>query len=152
MEEESAVMADLRAQVRELTGEVARLRSVVRASEAHHRVMRDWADGLLRAARSSGLQYVDPPPTGEQPAIPFPAPPRPDPAATRHGGQLPPVASPGMGALARLRDPVTLTVGALAVHRLTRLVTEDEVTRPLRERITAWADGASDAQPPSATC
>jgi hypothetical protein len=74
MEEESAVMADLRAQVRELTAEVVRLRSVVRASEAHHRVMRDWADGLLRAARSSGLQYVDPPPTGEQPAIPFPAP------------------------------------------------------------------------------
>jgi hypothetical protein len=74
MEEENAVMADLRAQVRELTGEVARLRSVVRASEAHHRVMRDWADGLLRAARSAGLQYVDPPPTGEQPAIPAPAP------------------------------------------------------------------------------
>jgi hypothetical protein len=74
MEEESAVMADLRAQVQELTGEVARLRSVVRASEAHHRVMRDWADGLLRTARSSGLQYVDPPATDEQPAIPFPAP------------------------------------------------------------------------------
>jgi pimeloyl-ACP methyl ester carboxylesterase len=74
MEEESAVMADLRAQVRELTGEVARLRSVVRASEAHHRVMRDWADGLLRTARSSGVQYVDPPPTDEQPAIPTPAP------------------------------------------------------------------------------
>lgn len=37
---------------------------------------------------------------------------------------------------ARLRDPVTLAVGALAVHRLTRLVTEDEVTAPLRDRIT----------------
>lgn len=31
-----------------------------------------------------------------------------------------------------LRDPVTLLVGALAVHRLTRLVTEDELTAPLR--------------------
>jgi hypothetical protein len=73
MEEENAVMADLRSQVRELTGEVARLRSVVRASEAHHRVMRDWADGLLRSARAAGLPYVDPPRTDEQPAIPFPA-------------------------------------------------------------------------------
>jgi hypothetical protein len=69
MEEESAVMADLRSQVRELTVEVGRLRSVVRSSEAHHRVMRDWADGLLRSARSAGLTYVDPPATGEQPAI-----------------------------------------------------------------------------------
>jgi hypothetical protein len=34
-----------------------------------------------------------------------------------------------------LRDPVTLIVGGLAVHRLTRLVVEDEITRPLRERI-----------------
>lgn len=38
-----------------------------------------------------------------------------------------------------LRDPVTLAVGALAVHRLTRLAVEDEVTRPARERITAAA-------------
>lgn len=72
-EEESAVMADLRAQVAELTTEVARLRGVVRASEAHHRVMRDWADGLLRAARSAGLPYIDPPATGDQPRIPAPA-------------------------------------------------------------------------------
>jgi hypothetical protein len=50
-----------------------------------------------------------------------------------------------MGVLARLRDPVTLTVGALAVHRLTRLAVEDEAARPLRERITAWADGHGDA-------
>jgi hypothetical protein len=34
-----------------------------------------------------------------------------------------------------LRDPVTLTVGGLAVHRLTRLVTRDELLRPLRDRI-----------------
>jgi hypothetical protein len=40
-----------------------------------------------------------------------------------------------------LRDPVSLTVGALAVHRLTRLVTEDELTRPLRERAAEWARG-----------
>jgi hypothetical protein len=31
-----------------------------------------------------------------------------------------------------LRDPVTLIVGALATHRLTRLLVEDEVTEPLR--------------------
>lgn len=46
-----------------------------------------------------------------------------------------------MGALARLRDPVALTVGALAVHRLTRLVTDDEITRPLRERLTKVVSG-----------
>jgi hypothetical protein len=40
-----------------------------------------------------------------------------------------------------LRDPVSLTVGALAVHRLTRLVTDDELTRPLRERAAEWARG-----------
>lgn len=34
-----------------------------------------------------------------------------------------------------MRDPTTLLVGALATHRLTRLVLEDEVTRPLRERV-----------------
>jgi hypothetical protein len=34
-----------------------------------------------------------------------------------------------------LRDPVTLIVGALAVHRLTRLITEDEITDPIRERL-----------------
>lgn len=32
-------------------------------------------------------------------------------------------------------DPVALTVGALAVHRLTSLLVDDEVTRPLRERL-----------------
>jgi hypothetical protein len=69
MEEDSAVMADLRHQVRELTTEVARLRSVVRSSEAHHRIMRDWADGLLRSARAAGLTYVDPPATGDQAAV-----------------------------------------------------------------------------------
>lgn len=36
-----------------------------------------------------------------------------------------------------------LAVGALAVHRLTRLVTEDEVTRPLRD----WADGLTAEGP-----
>jgi hypothetical protein len=32
-----------------------------------------------------------------------------------------------------------LLVDALAVHRLTRLVTEDVITRPLRARIIRWA-------------
>lgn len=41
--------------------------------------------------------------------------------------------------LSSFRDPAALAVGALAVHRLTRLVVEDEVTRPARERLTAAA-------------
>lgn len=69
LEEESALMADLRAQVAELTREVGRLRSVVRQGEAHQRAVREWADGLLRAARAAGLSYVDPPASGEQPAV-----------------------------------------------------------------------------------
>lgn len=68
-EEESAVMSDLRIQLRDLTTEVARLRSAVRTSEAHNRVMRDWADGMLRSARAAGLSYADPPPSGEQPVV-----------------------------------------------------------------------------------
>jgi len=49
-----------------------------------------------------------------------------------------------MGArLSVLRDPAALAVGALAVHRLTRLAVEDEITRPLRERIT---DAAPDGR------
>jgi hypothetical protein len=69
MAEENAVMADLREQVAELSAEVARLRGTVRASEAHHRVVRDWAEGLLRSARQAGLTYVDPPSTDELPAL-----------------------------------------------------------------------------------
>lgn len=46
--------------------------------------------------------------------------------------------------LARFRDPLTLAVGALAVHRLTRLAVEDEITRPVRERITRWAEGTAE--------
>jgi hypothetical protein len=34
-----------------------------------------------------------------------------------------------------LADPVALGVGALAVYRGTRLLVDDEVTRPLRERL-----------------
>lgn len=45
-----------------------------------------------------------------------------------------------MGArLSSLRDPAALAVGALAVHRLTRLALEDEITAPIRERITEAA-------------
>jgi len=42
-----------------------------------------------------------------------------------------------------LRDPVALTVGALAVHRLTGLLVDDEVTRPLRERVERLGDRAA---------
>jgi hypothetical protein len=69
LEEESAVMADLRAQVAELSAEVARLRGAVRDSTEHYRRVKTWADGLLRSARSAGLSYVDPPTTGEQAAV-----------------------------------------------------------------------------------
>ena len=37
----------------------------------------------------------------------------------------------------------TVRVG-LAVHRLARLVTEDEVMRPVREKIGGWAFGAPE--------
>lgn len=47
------------------------------------------------------------------------------------------------GGLSSLRDPTALTVGALAVHRLTRLVVDDEVSAPLRE----WAQGAKEDTP-----
>jgi hypothetical protein len=41
-----------------------------------------------------------------------------------------------MGArLSSLRDPAVLVLGALATHRITRLITTDEVTRPWRERV-----------------
>jgi Protein of unknown function (DUF1360) len=46
--------------------------------------------------------------------------------------------------LAPLRDPVTLAVGALAVHRLTRLAVEDELTRPGREAVAKWAEGTAE--------
>ena len=69
LQEEGAVLADLRDQLHGLTQEVARLRAVVRSSEAHNRVMREWADGLLRSARAAGLSYVDPPSTDEIPAV-----------------------------------------------------------------------------------
>jgi hypothetical protein len=68
-EEESAVIADLRDQVADLATEIARLRAAVRAAEEHHRQIHDWAAGLLRTARNAGVIYVDPPTTGEQPAL-----------------------------------------------------------------------------------
>jgi hypothetical protein len=68
-EEESAVMADLRSQVADLAAEIARLRATVRAAEDHHRQIHDWAAGLLRTARGAGVIYVDPPSTGERPAL-----------------------------------------------------------------------------------
>lgn len=38
-------------------------------------------------------------------------------------------------------NPVTL---ALASQRLAQLITEDELTRPLRKSINAWAEGAPE--------
>ncbi len=40
-------------------------------------------------------------------------------------------------------DPVDLVLGALAVHRLTRLVTTDEVARPLRRVVDERSDGGA---------
>lgn len=44
-----------------------------------------------------------------------------------------------------LHDPLQLVLAALAVYRMTRLVVEDEVTRPARERITARRPGGRAA-------
>lgn len=68
-EEESALLRDLRTQLAELEENVGRLREERRRREAHDRAMREWAEGLLRAARAAGLAYVDPPASGEQPAV-----------------------------------------------------------------------------------
>jgi hypothetical protein len=38
-------------------------------------------------------------------------------------------------------NPITL---ALATQRLTQLITEDELTRPVRESINKWAAGAEE--------
>jgi hypothetical protein len=40
-----------------------------------------------------------------------------------------------------LRDPVALTVGALAVYRLTRLLVEDKIAEPVRDRLAEDAEG-----------
>ena len=42
-----------------------------------------------------------------------------------------------------LADPATLAVGALATYRATRLLVDDEVTRPLRERVEQLGDRAA---------
>jgi hypothetical protein len=47
----------------------------------------------------------------------------------------------GFRASTPFRDPTALTVSALAVYRLTRLLVEDEVTRPVRERLAENAEG-----------
>jgi Protein of unknown function (DUF1360) len=53
-----------------------------------------------------------------------------------------------MGArLAAFRDPLTLTISALAVHRLTRLITDDEITRPLRDRLSGIDPTRPDTEP-----
>jgi hypothetical protein len=41
---------------------------------------------------------------------------------------------------------VDLAVGALAVHRLTRLITADTITGPLRVRVARWG-GSTTAEP-----
>lgn len=48
-----------------------------------------------------------------------------------------------MGLRQVTRDPLALTVGALATHRLTRLLVEDEITRPAREAVQQWARGTA---------
>ena len=35
-------------------------------------------------------------------------------------------------------------VELMAVHRLTKLIVEDEITRPAREAVFAWAEGAKE--------
>lgn len=36
---------------------------------------------------------------------------------------------------------------AMAVHRLSKMVTEDEIMRPVRERVFAWAEGSKEFSP-----
>lgn len=43
--------------------------------------------------------------------------------------------------LAWSESPRDLVVGAVATYRAARLVTEDEITRPVRERVLEWSDG-----------
>lgn len=45
----------------------------------------------------------------------------------------------GARATTPFRDPVALTVGALAVYRVTRLVVEDTIADPIRNRIVEAA-------------
>lgn len=42
---------------------------------------------------------------------------------------------------ARFRDPLTVAVGALAVHRLTRLAITDEALSRPRAAVRRWAEG-----------
>jgi hypothetical protein len=53
--------------------------------------------------------------------------------------------------LEALRDPLQLALAALAVFRMTRLLVEDEVTRPARERVTTWAGGTAERHAHPAT-
>ncbi len=47
-----------------------------------------------------------------------------------------------------MTDPLELAVDALACWRITRLVTEDGITAPIRGRILDWAlDQGADARP-----
>lgn len=38
-------------------------------------------------------------------------------------------------------------ITAMAVHRLSKLITEDEIMRPVRERVFAWAEGSKEFSP-----
>jgi hypothetical protein len=46
--------------------------------------------------------------------------------------------------LSALHDPLQMTLAGLAVYRMTRLIVEDEATRPARERVTSWAAGTAE--------
>jgi hypothetical protein len=114
-----------------------------RLVEARRRELRDAriADLESEVAYLRGQLDDHPPPARSVHPVPRPPahPPGPDagdradPAPQlRTGSTRRSVTSPGMGSRVApvLRDPVTLIVGGLAVHRLTRLVTEDEITDP----------------------
>lgn len=48
--------------------------------------------------------------------------------------------------LDRFRDPALLLTGALAVHRLTRLLIEDEVLSRPRAAVRHWAEGDAERE------
>lgn len=54
--------------------------------------------------------------------------------------KAPPVVPPGSRTMGRMTDPVLLVIYALAVARVTGLVTADAITEDLRDRLIGWLD------------
>lgn len=66
-------VADLRNLVHELSADLAAARSRERRRETQLRALGDYVDRLLRAARTAGVPFADPPQPDESGPIPVPA-------------------------------------------------------------------------------